>query len=259
MTVATLNTRGVPLKRTNVAERTALIAAGFDAGDIDLVCLQEVFTYRRLAQLRRGMPSFPYAAFRRSIAGPAAGLVTLSRRRLTGTTYARLPSATRRSRIPVRARLHSFRSGILTVRLAGSPLRVLNLHPTANTDGDWSEHNRFRELQHAQLTALAQTVAADTAPAVVCGDFNVARESSLHPELRQRSGLRDAFAGSCPPTFHAEYLPAGSTAHCIDFILVTDAIQVDATDLLFTEKRTLPSGPDYLSDHIGLQASLRIS
>jgi endonuclease/exonuclease/phosphatase family metal-dependent hydrolase len=113
-------------------------------------------------------------------------------------------------------------------------------------------------LQRDQLTALAQAVTADTSPAVVCGDFNVARASTLHGELRQRSGLRDAFAGQCPPTFHAEYLPPGSEAHCIDFILAAEAIEVEDTELLFTEKRPLPSGRGHLSDHIGLLARLRI-
>ena len=256
--VATLNTRGLPLKGTRIAERFAAIAAEFDAGDIDVVCLQEVFAYHHLSRLRKGMPSFPHVAYRPSVAGPAGGLVTLSRHRLAGTTYTRLPWSSRHSGIPARARLNALHSGMLTVRPAETRVRVLNIHPTANTDGDWSEHNRFRQLQSDQLTALAHAVTADSSPAVVCGDFNVARASTLHSELRRASGLRDAFDGHCPPTFHTDYLPPGTTAHCIDFILVTKAIDVDDTAFLFTNKRPLPGGPGYLSDHIGLLARLRI-
>lgn len=258
LTVGTLNVRGLPLKSTRISERFAAIAAELDAGDIDLVCLQEVFTYRQLSHLRRGMPSFPHVAYRPSAAGPAGGLVTLSRLRLTDTAYTRLPWSARHSGIPARARLNALHSGMLTVRPADSRVRVLNIHPTANTDGDWSETNRFRQLQSDQLTTLAQTVTADSTPAVVCGDFNVARSSTLHDELRHRSGLRDAFDGQCPPTFHAEHLAPGSTPHCIDFILVAEPIGVAGTALLFTAKRPLPSGPSYLSDHIGLLAVLRI-
>jgi endonuclease/exonuclease/phosphatase family metal-dependent hydrolase len=258
LTVATLNVRGLPLKGTHIAERFTAIAAEVDAGDIDLVCLQEVFAYHHLSHLRKGMPSFPHVAYRPSVAGPAGGLVTLSRLRLAGPTYTRLPWSSRHSGIPARARLNALHSGMLTVRLAESRIRVLNIHPTANTDGDWSELNRFRQLQRDQLSAVAQAVTADRSPAVVCGDFNVARASTLHGELRQWSGLRDAFDGQCPPTFHADYLPPGNTAHCIDFILVAEAIDVDDTDLLFTDKRPLPGGPGYLSDHIGLLARLRI-
>ncbi|WP_432890613.1 endonuclease/exonuclease/phosphatase family protein [Kribbella sp. CA-245084] len=258
LTVATLNTRGLPLKGTRVAGRFAAIAAELDSSKIDLVCLQELFDYYHLRLLRKGMPSFPHVAYRPSLAGPRGGLVTLSRQPLSDTAYTRLPHASRRSGLPVRARVNALHSGLLAVRLADSRVRVLNVHPTANTDGDWSEQNRFRQLQGDQLTALGQVVAADMSTTVVCGDFNVARISTLHRALQQQTGLRDAFDGQCPPTFHAEYLPPGSTAQCIDFILVNNAIEVNDVDLLFTDKHPLPSGPGYLSDHLGLLARLEL-
>lgn len=258
LTIATLNTRGLPLKGSRIAERFAAIAADFNASDIDLVCLQEVFAYLHLAHLRKGMPTFPHLAYRRSLPGPAGGLVILSRQPLARTTYTRLPRPSRHPKLPTRARLNALHSGLLTTHLADTGIPVLNIHPTANTDGDWSEHNRFRQLQQSQLTALAQAVTADPSPAVVCGDFNISRTSTLHPDLQCRAGLRDTFNAQCPPTFHPEYLPRGSTPHCIDFILTTESIQVDSTSLLFTEKRTLSTGPTYLSDHIGLLARLQI-
>ncbi|WP_202870172.1 endonuclease/exonuclease/phosphatase family protein [Kribbella sp. VKM Ac-2571] len=258
LTVATLNVRGLPLKGSSIAERFAAIAAELDIGDIDLVCLQEVFGYHHLAHLRKRMPSFPHIAYRPSLIGPAGGLVTLSRLRLAGATYARLPWSSRHSGMPVRSRLNARHSGMLSVRLADRGVRVLNIHPTANTDGDWSEQNRFHEMQRDQFSALAQAVTAENSPAVVCGDFNVSQASTLHRELQQRSGLRDAFDGRCPPTFHPEYLAPGNKPHCIDFILVAETIGVDETDLLFTDRRVLPSGPTYLSDHIGLLARLQL-
>jgi endonuclease/exonuclease/phosphatase family metal-dependent hydrolase len=257
LTVATLNVRGLPLPGTRIAERLGAIAAEFDAGDIGLVCLQEVFDYHHLAHLRKRMPSFPHVAYRPSVIGPAGGLVTLSRLRLTDTTYARLPSS-RHSGIPARARFNALHSGMLTARPADSRIRVLNIHPTANTDGDWSEQNRFHQLQRDQFMTLAQAVTADNSPSVVCGDFNVTQTSTLHSELQRRSGLRDAFDGQCPPTFHSEYLAPGNKPQCVDFILVAKTIGVDETDLLFTDKRLLPSGPTHLSDHIGLRARLQL-
>ncbi|MFF0343411.1 endonuclease/exonuclease/phosphatase family protein [Kribbella sp. NPDC004875] len=258
LTVATLNVRGLPLTGTRIAERLAAIAAEFDAGDIGLVCLQEVLAYHQLAHLRKRMPSFSHVAYRPSVIGPAGGLVTLSRLRLADTTYARLPWSSRHSGIPARARFNALHSGMLTVRLADIPVRVLNIHPTANTDGDWSAQNRFHDLQREQFLALARAVTAGNSPAVVCGDFNVTQTSTLHRELEQRSGLRDAFDGQCPPTFHSDYLAPGNNPHCIDFILVAETIGVEETDLLFTDKRVLPSGPAHLSDHIGLLARLRL-
>lgn len=258
LTVATLNTRGLPLKGTRISERFAAIGAELNSSDVDVVCLQEVFDHYHLRLLRSRMPSFPHVAYRQSPAGPRGGLVTLSRQPLSDTAYTRLPRPSRHSNLPARARLNALHSGMLTVRLTDSRVSVLNVHPTANTDGDWSEHNRFRQLQSTQLAALADLVDADNSPSVVCGDFNVARISTLHQTLHQQTGLRDAFNGQCPPTFHAEYLPPGAAAQCIDFILTTKPIEVNDVGLLFTDEHLLPSGPGYLSDHVGLLARLQI-
>ena len=43
LTVASLNTRGIPLTGSRLAERYAVIGAGLDAGDVDVACFQEVF------------------------------------------------------------------------------------------------------------------------------------------------------------------------------------------------------------------------
>jgi endonuclease/exonuclease/phosphatase family metal-dependent hydrolase len=91
---------------------------------------------------------------------------------------------------------------------------------------------------------------------VVCGDFNVDRDSALFGEFMTGTGLSDAFDGACPPTFRAEYLPPGATLHCIDFILTTAEMKASAVTLLFADKEPLPSGPAWLSDHIGLRARL---
>ena len=44
LTIASLNTRGIPLTGSHLAERYAMIGAGFDPGDADGVCCQEVLT-----------------------------------------------------------------------------------------------------------------------------------------------------------------------------------------------------------------------
>ena len=58
VTIATLNTRGIPLTGSQLAERYGAIGAGFDAGDADVVCCQDVLTYWHLRLLVRRMRSF---------------------------------------------------------------------------------------------------------------------------------------------------------------------------------------------------------
>ncbi|MFD7156869.1 endonuclease/exonuclease/phosphatase family protein [Kribbella sp. NPDC059898] len=248
LTLVTLNTRGLPLPGTRISERYAAVAAALDPADVDVICLQEVNTYRHVSRLRRGFTSFPYVMYGRGPAGPAGGLVTLSRLPCGGPTYTRLPQPVS---VPLRSRLNALHSGVLTVELREGGLRVHNVHPMANTDGDWSAQNRFHRSQGDQLRALAAVVRA---PAVVCGDFNVSRDSVLYDEFRVGAGVRDAFNGDCPPTFHAEYLPPGSSAHCIDFIFVTEPAEVSGATVLFSDKVAMPSGPGHVSDHLGLRA-----
>ena len=71
LTIASLNTRGIPLTGSQLAERYAVIGAGFDAGDAYVVCCQELFTYWHLRLLVRRMRSFRQVSTRPAPAGPA--------------------------------------------------------------------------------------------------------------------------------------------------------------------------------------------
>ena len=64
LTVATLNTRGIPVTGSGLADRYAVIGAGFDAGDVDVACFQEVLTYWHLRRLVRRMRSFRQVSYR---------------------------------------------------------------------------------------------------------------------------------------------------------------------------------------------------
>ena len=100
LTIASLNTRGIPLTGSQLAERYAVIGAGFDAGDADVVCCQEVFTYWHLRFLVRRMRSFRQVSYRPGPAGPAGGLVTFSRRPVSGTAYRRFGRPPRAPGVP---------------------------------------------------------------------------------------------------------------------------------------------------------------
>ena len=255
LTIASLNTRGIPLTGSQLAERYAVIGAGFDAGDADAVCCQEVFTYWHLRLLVRRMRSFRQVSYWRAPAGPAGGLVTFSRRPVSGTAYRRFGRPPRAPGVPWASRFQASLKGALVTRLARPGLCVINTHPVANHDGDWSKPNRFYPLHRAQFAVFAQVVNEAGPRAVICGDFNIARESPLFGDFMAATGLADAFRGACPPTFRAEYLPAGATPHCIDFILTAGEVTAENTALVFAEKEPL----GYVSDHIGLRARLSLT
>jgi sphingomyelin phosphodiesterase 2 len=255
VTIASLNTRGIPLTGSQLAERYAAIGAGFDAGDADVVCCQEVLTYWHLRLLVRRMRSFRRVSYRPGPFGPYGGLVTFARRPVSGTAFWRFGRPPPAPGVPRTSRLQARLKGALVTRLARPGLCVINTHPVANYDGDWSEANRFYPLHRAELAVLARVVNEAGPRAVVCGDFNVARESALFGEFVAATGLADAFGGVCPATFRAEYLPAGATAHCIDFILTGDEVTAESAAVVFAEKEPL----GYVSDHIGLRARLSLT
>jgi endonuclease/exonuclease/phosphatase family metal-dependent hydrolase len=254
--VASLNIRGVPLSGSRLTARCQVIGAFFEASDADVVCFQEVHTYYHLRQLSLQMPSFRYASFRRTVPGPAGDVVTFSRLPVSATAYRGFGASPHAPGIPSLTRIRARMKGALVTRLAGPAISVVNTHPVANTDGDWSPANRFSPVHRAQLAALARIVRSVPVPAVVCGDFNVDRDSALFGDFIAGTALNDAFEGSCPATFRAEFLPAGKMPHCIDFILTAGEIKAQDTEVLFTGRQVLRSGTGYVSDHLGLLARL---
>lgn len=100
-------------------------------------------------------------------------------------------------------------------------------------------------------------MAGAPAPAVVCGDFNIDRDSVLLRDFLSETGLADAFGARCPPTFHNEYLPnPAEPAHCIDFVLTAPQLKAEHTRVLFAGKQLVQGRREYLSDHVGLYAQL---
>jgi len=261
LSVASLNTRGTPLFGSQLAERYQAIGEFLEASDVDIVNFQEVLSYYHLRQLTKHLPSFRYTVHRRSTVGPAGGLVTMSRRQTVGKVYQRFPMPPARltASLPRLARFMAPLKGILMTRLEEPAVWVVNTHLLANFDGDWSAKNRYYALHQHQLATLARVLGSIAGPFIVSGDFNVARDSSLFEDFTAESRLVDAFSGACPPTFHPEYLGPGESSHCIDFLMFSgEKIQAEQARLIFTDKVPLASGPDFVSDHVGLAVTVTV-
>jgi sphingomyelin phosphodiesterase 2 len=258
-TLATLNVRGMPLWRNRLPDRLALIARTFEASVVAAVAFQEVHTWAHLLQLARHMPSFTCASYRPSVAGPAGGLLTMTRSGVRATDYRRFAAPVAR-RPQARTLVTSRLRGTLLTHLSDLDLTILNTHPSPNRDGDWSPANRYAPLHRHQLARLAEVVASTPGPAAVCGDFNVAADSELHRDFLTTTGLRDPFSDWDPPTFHPEYLPADRTPQRIDFILTTASIAVGRAELVLGERVRLNGGSRqvHASDHLGLQVHLNL-
>ena len=144
-------------------------------------------------------------------------------------------------------------------RRAGNPvarpgLCMVNTHPVANCDGDWSETGRFYPLHRAQFAVLAEVVNAARPRAVVCGDFNIDRDSSLFGGfMRRRAGRR--VRGHLPGYVPRRISPGGRDAALHRFHPDRRRGQGGSAALIFAEKEPL----GYVSDHIGLRARLSLT
>lgn len=244
VTVASLNTLGLPLRSAGLPARYRAIADFFEASDVDVVSFQEVLTGWHLRKL--AMPSFRHVRRQRGLAGPAGGLVTMSRRPLGPRRYHRVPAPA--AGMPRVTQLKSLLKGHLVTKIGG--LWLVNTHPMPNHDGDWSSTNRHAAMHRQQLAHLARIVRALDGPVVVCGDFNVAAGSALIEDFRTATGLVDVFHDDPTPTFRAEFLGPGVPSHRIDFIFTSPSLTVARRELILTD------GPPYVSDHLGLRATL---
>ena len=261
VTIATLNTLGIHVLESRLPSRYRLIGDGFESGAADVVCVQEIATYWHLRLLARRMPSFKHVSYQPATLGPAGAVVTFSRLPLAGTDYHRIGpprDSAARSRLPLRNRLTAGLRGALVTRLASPGLAVVNTHTTSNKDGDWSPANRHYAVQQAQLASIATVVRGIDGNTVVCGDFNVPRQDPLIESFLSDAGLSDAFGGTSPPTYRAEYLLPGQVAYSVDFILTSPGVTAESPSLLFADKHPSLGGRGYLSDHIGLTATLSV-
>jgi endonuclease/exonuclease/phosphatase family metal-dependent hydrolase len=261
LVVASLNTWGMSVRGSHLVDRYRAIGSAFEASAVDVVNFQEVLTYYHLRQLEKALPSFAAVSYRQSLVGPAGGVVTLSRRPVDGTRYRRFPmlSAAETSGVSRLTRFKAPLKGALITRLVEPDVSIVNTHLLANFDGDWSQTNRFYPVHRSQLAGLARVVSSVPGPAIISGDFNISRESTLHRDFLAETELIDAFGGQCPPTFHADFLEAGKTPQCIDFVLLAGPIEVLDAEVIFTGEVAMPSGPGYVSDHLGLRAEVVIA
>jgi exonuclease III len=269
--VTTLNVCGLPWSQSSLpplAQRAVEFCRRLEESGLDVVNLQEVGGRRALAVIRSQLPSFPYVAWRRGVAGqPAGGLVTFSRWPVGATSYTSFHGALPDAggvRFRARRAVNSLLQGVLTVELVGLGTVVANTHLTANKDGDWSTANRYHAFQRRQVerlhAVLRRARRADTELVVVTGDFNIASGAALYPLIVDGGAWRDPFAATDPVTFHAEFLPAGCTGNRIDYALVLGdeaTFPVVDSERLFTEPVVLADGGRmYLSDHMALTVRL---
>jgi len=241
LNVVTLNVSGLPYP-PHLPLRMRAIAAYFDASDADVLLFQEVHTYKLLRFLKNNLPSFTHGTYVRTVFGPKGGLVIFSRLPVDGVRFTGVTNGTKK--------------GMLITRING--VTFVNVHLSANKDGDWSPHNRYHAKQSIQLNDVARQLSQIGGKMVVGGDFNLARHSDLYDMFVDRAHLLDTAGGNDIPSFHMAFLPTDRIPKCIDFIFTRELRTLSYRHHFETPIVLAPDLEGYVSSHHAINAQLAL-
>lgn len=232
LNIVTFNVSGLPYP-PYLEQRMAALALHLNNSDADVILLQEVHTYRTLRFLKNNLSNFTHGTYVRALRGPKAGLVIFSRLRVDGVKLVGVTKGTQK--------------GMLITRIGD--VTVMNIHLSANKDGDWSPGNRYHAKQSIQLSDVARQVSQLHGKLVVGGDFNLARHADIYELFLSKTHLQDTAGTNNTPSFHKESLPPERTPVCIDFIFTRGAVTLSYEHLFTEPVELLPGVMGYVSSH----------
>lgn len=242
LNVVTFNVSGLAYP-PHLKLRMKAIAEYFEGSDADVLMFQEAHTYQILRFFKNNLPSFSHGTYLRSVFGPKAGLVIFSRLPVHKVRFVGVTKGTQK--------------GMLITKVGD--VSLVNLHLSANKDGDWSPGNRYHTKQSIQLTDVARQVAQIPGKLVLGGDFNLARHSDLYDRFVDQTHLHDTAGSNNTPSFHSAFLPADRTPVCIDFIFTRNMRTTSYTHLFVMPVELAPGTEGYVSSHQAISAELSLT
>lgn len=259
--LVTLNCFGIPYRR-DVRARLGTIGRELNRPDLDVLCLQEVFSLRSARLLREALTEFPYCAYERLGWAPRGGLLTFSHWPITRQRFTVYRRRGRWHTIALAD--HLIQKGLLLTAIdtPAAAIAVVNTHLLANYDEDWSRGNDYARQQQTDLAQLAHAVGQidSRVPVVVAGDLNVPRDSWLYDGFIRAGGLENVLEGVLPAPRRPGYSFVPQVPSLVDYILVRrppgSAMQSDGRLICEEPVRLVDGREDYLSDHVGIEASI---
>lgn len=237
LNIVSFNVSGLPYP-PHLPLRMKAIAEYFDVSDVDVLLFQEVHTYKLLRFLKNNLPSFPHGTYVRSVLGPKGGLVIFSRPKVDGVRFSGVTKGTKK--------------GMLITKV--NDVTVVNVHLSANKDGDWRPGNRYHAKQAAQLNDVTRQAALLPGRLIMGGDFNLARHSDLYDTFLDRTQLQDSAGTDTTPSFHMAFLPSDRTPVCIDFIFTRRLATLTYRHHFDSPVELAPELEGYVSSHHAVNA-----
>lgn len=232
--------------------------------DSDIIALQEVHTYPFLSILKSKLKNHPYVAYKPLLYGPRGSMVIFSKFPLEDIEYVDFKDRGSIFNTSIVAILR--RSGMLKAKLKDKNLYIINVHLTQNADFIWSDKSRFYRYIKSQLNQVINKtqdilIKDRLAQIITLGDFNTDKKSSLYKAFTKSARFLDVFSEIHTPSMHQDFLPYKKQVRRIDYIFIfrqKNHPSIMTKEELFKEKYLLKKSKMlYLSDHIGLRATLK--
>jgi endonuclease/exonuclease/phosphatase family metal-dependent hydrolase len=262
ITIATLNTLGIPFIGNSIILRYKTIADYLNSSDIDIIHLQEMLTYGNLYLIRHLLEKYPYRYYEKSLFSPKGGLATFSKMPLEYVKFIKYPNTFRGLG---KSLVDTFlQKGILITKTRDTNTLLLNTHFNAVLDANWEKTGQFYEKQQSQIKVfhkILENLGKVNKLIVCCGDFNIARDSQLFRELITPK-LYDVFASKSIPTFHPLPLSHISEPKCLDYFFIYGSqkqYSILSTEYFLDEKVQLSKSKlGVASDHMGLKIVIKL-
>lgn len=261
LNLITFNTLGTPFFAPNIAARYKKTAEIIKNNDVDVVCLQEIFSHYNRYLFDRELKSFPYRIYKTFPLGVYGGLAVYSKVPLTFEKFF-VYSHPKEVFIPVYTRLAH--NGILVSKFKDIPLTLAVTHLTSDNVHDLTPKNRFYTLIKSQLNEAAAEFnkLAEDNNVLLVGDFNTKKDSQLYNEFVKTTDAQDLFAHDNRPTYTPDRVkyPFPTHAHSrIDYMFYKGKhkLKTGNSGLVFADIVEFSKNKKgYLSDHIGLKTTL---
>jgi sphingomyelin phosphodiesterase 2 len=260
LNVLTLNTWGIPYA-ADYALRTQALAATLARSDLDVVCLQEVWTDGDVERLTRAAHAGGLAYAQHFPSGVmGSGLLTLSRYPIIDVDFYRYRLGGTVETIWHGDYIAGKGVGLVRIQTPGGMLDVYNTHAIAQYHPD--PIDAYRAHRAAQLYEATRYITAETTtnPLIFCGDFNVRADHLGYMVVRMLLGLDDVWFSLYPDkpgatSGHDNPYHHSNQAERIDYIFMRGG-QHSTLEPLSAQvsMRRIPGTDIPYSDHYGVLA-----